>query len=71
MAFRDAAKDGCHITFDSDKQLSGWQPPSSPWSALSLRPRFFVVYQDGSGYEVLDNDLYAAYAWRQVGLLGS
>ena len=65
---------GAHVTFSAKQELSGWQEPSegneeeapSPFTASGTRPRLFVVFEDGSGYEVLDKDLYTAYAQRQV-----
>lgn len=66
-AYLDSARDGSHITFSGDQQLTGWQTSSAPLPAPGFRPRLFVVYQDGSGYEVLDNDVFASYVRRQVG----
>ena len=66
-AYLDSGREGSHITFSGDQQLTGWQAASAPLPALGLRPRLFVVYQDGSGYEVLDNDVFASYVRRQVG----
>lgn len=66
FAYMDSAKDGSRISFSADQQLSGWQPGNAPLPASALRPRLFVLHQDGSGYEVLDNDVVVAYMWRQV-----
>ena len=62
------------MTFSANQQLSGWTPPAaageeeanSTLAAAGPRPRIFVVFEDGSGYEVLDIDLFTAYAQRKV-----
>ena len=63
-----------HMTFSAKRQLAGWAPTAgkeerkadAAAAAPSPRPRLFVVFEDGSGYEVLDQDLFRAYAQRQV-----
>ena len=62
----DSAKEGSRISFSAEQQLSGWQPSNTLLPTSALRPCLFVLYQDGSGYEVLDNDVVAAYMSRQV-----
>lgn len=65
---------GAHVTFSARQELSGWQAPAagseeeeqSRFTAAGTRPRLFVVFEDGSGYEVLDQDLFTAYAQRKV-----
>ena len=66
---------GLHMTFSSKQELSGWTPPPATGSeeegknvtgAAGPRPRLFVVFEDGSGYEVLDKDLFTAYTQRKV-----
>lgn len=65
---------GAHVTFSAKQELSGWQAPAagseeeeqSRFTAAGTRPRLFVVFEDGSGYEVLDQDQFTAYANRKV-----
>lgn len=67
---------GAHVTFSAKQELSGWQAPAaageeeeqSQFTAAGTRPRLFVVFEDISGYEVLDQDLFTAYAQRKVRL---
>ena len=76
LAFQDppSSAHGVHVTFSAKKELSGWQAPAaaseeeeqSQFTAAGTRPRLFVVFEDGSGYEVLDLDLFTAYAQRKV-----
>ena len=75
MALQDPASSphGTHMTFSARQELSGWQAPTGAGeqegrggSIPGIRPRFFVVFEDGSGYEILDKDLFAAYAQRKV-----
>lgn len=64
------------MTFSAKQELSGWQAPAaaseeeeqSQFTAAGTRPRLFVVFEDGSGYEVLDQGLFTAYAQRKVWL---
>lgn len=65
---------GVHVTFSAKQQLSGWQAPAAAseeegqgrFTPAGVRPRLFVVFEDGGGYEVLDQDLFTAYAQRKV-----
>lgn len=63
---------GVHVTFSAKQQLSGWQAPASEeegqgyFIPAGIRPRLFVVFEDGGGYEFLDQDLFKAYAQRKV-----
>ena len=64
---------GSHMAFAAKQELSGWQQPTlsaeeqpQDAAAATLKPRLFVVFEDGSGYEVLDNDLFAAYSERKA-----
>lgn len=76
LALRDppSSAHGVHVTFSAKQELSGWQAPAaaseeqeqSQFTAAGTRPRLFVVFEDGSGYEVLDHDLFTAYAQRKV-----
>ena len=66
---------GSQMAFSARQELSGWHAPSiaeeeeqTTTAAASMRPRLFVVFEDGSGYETLDNGLFLAYAERQVTL---
>ena len=62
------------MTFSAKQQLSGWQAPAagseeegqSRFTPAGIRPRLFVVFEDGGGYELLDQDLFTAYAQRKV-----
>ena len=75
IALQDpAGPHATHMTFSANQQLSGWSPPAaageeeakSSWAAAGPGPRIFVVFEDGSGYEVLDTHLFTAYAHRKV-----
>ncbi len=75
IALQDpAGPHATHMTFSANQQLSGWTPPAaageeegqSTLAAAGPGPRIFVVFEDGSGYEVLDIDLFTAYAQRKV-----
>ncbi|KAL3155549.1 Sperm-associated antigen 17 [Trebouxia sp. C0009 RCD-2024] len=65
---------GVHVTFSAKQQLSGWQAPAAAseeegqgrFTPAGVRPRLFVVFEDGGGYEVLDQDLFTAYAQRKA-----
>ena len=65
-----------HMTFSAKQELSGWTPPAAGSEEEGKnvagvpgpKPRLFMVFEDGSGYEVLDKDLFAAYAQRKVRL---
>ncbi|DBB00331.1 TPA: Sperm-associated antigen 17 [Trebouxia sp. C0004] len=67
-----------HMTFSANQQLSGWSPPAAAGeeeakttlAAAGPGPRIFVVFEDGSGYEVLDTDLFTAYAQRKERVAG-
>ncbi|DBA96914.1 hypothetical protein WJX82_005465 [Trebouxia sp. C0006] len=74
IALQDpAGPHATHMTFSANQQLSGWTPPAaageeegqSTLAAAGPGPRIFVVFEDGSGYEVLDIDLFTAYAQRK------
>ncbi len=75
IALQDpAGPHATHMTFSANQQLSGWSPPAaageeeakSTLAAAGPGPRMFVVFEDGSGYEVLDTDIFTAYAQRKV-----
>jgi len=75
IALQDpAGPHATHITYSAKRQLSGWQAPAAgseeeekgTSAAAGIRPRLFMVFEDGSGYEVLDKDLFAAYSQRKV-----
>jgi len=75
IALQDrAGPHATHMTFSANQQLSGWSPPpaageeeaKSTSAAAGPTPRIFVVFEDGSGYEVLGTDLFTAYAQRKV-----
>ncbi|KAL0038853.1 hypothetical protein WJX79_010718 [Trebouxia sp. C0005] len=74
IALQDpAGPHGTHMTFSANQQLSGWSPPAaageeeakSTLAAAGPGPCIFVVFEEGSGYEVLDTDLLTAYAHRK------
>lgn len=62
------------MAFSAKQELSGWQAPDAGGEAegqgrftpAGVRPRLFVVFEDGGGYEVLDQDLFTAFAQRKV-----
>lgn len=64
------------MTFSAKQELTGWTPPAAgseeegkhEAGVAGPKPRLFVVFEGGSGYEVLDKDLFAAYAQRKVTL---
>ena len=62
------------MTLSAKGELSGWQAPpvgsegeaEGRFVPAGTRPRLFVVFEDASGYEILDKELYTAYAQRQA-----